>query len=915
MDLWKKSMLIAAVSALFFAFLYIAGTIFEDGDFFTQAEERVYDLFLRFRPARERLDNVVFIDVDDLSIAQAGVFPWPRSVMGDGILRLKEYGVEMAVFDIEYIDQSPPGLDAVYLNRNLPGDFSREFLEISTDVKDLFDAILAGRLPSREAAAYGSRIVAMIDEKREELLSKTYNVARDNDEYLAQAARLFGKAWFTVNMQQEFPLTGEQAERRPAVEQKFAYPVEAAPGVHRGGDVDVLAPIPPIIDAARGGGFTNVTIDKDGVRRRISLAREVNGYWYLQLALAPLMEYLGDPALLYTPGRITLKGAQVPGESGPVDIKIPLDRGGAMMLDWPLTDYRDSFSHLSFAFLSYLDEYEGQLQDSISELFASPVWSFSPHEVLFDAYKILNDLHYFFEVMDETRRLSLSQNSDEQFEAYLSARAELRQGITEFISLGTADQLRRTGAELSELYPEESELINSEIDRALSFIEALDQIFAQVLEIEKKIRETISGKICIIGRSDTGTTDIGVNPFWGRYVNVGTHGVVLDTILSRSFITPLGKEWSILLTLILVPLILILTSLLKPDLRIVLGFVSAVFFPVFSFVLFYARGIFLGPLGMTLAVLVAVIIREAIVFAGSDKERRATRDAFSKYLSPEVVREVLADPSHLKLGGSKRYMSALFTDIMGFSTIAEKLEPEDLVSLLNDYLSALSNVVLDQKGTIDKYEGDAILAFFGAPLDLPDHALRVCTSAIRMKRIEAELNKKYSETGLSPSPLFTRIGINTGSMVVGNMGTESKMDYTIMGNAVNLASRLESANKQYGTWILSGDYTIKTCGDSIVSRRLDKVRVMGIQEPVQLYEILDIRGEASQEVYDRIGLFEEALAIFENRDWKKAQAVFMKILDRFPGDGPSKVFVERCQHYAETPPENGWDGIYTLKEK
>jgi class 3 adenylate cyclase len=171
------------------------------------------------------------------------------------------------------------------------------------------------------------------------------------------------------------------------------------------------------------------------------------------------------------------------------------------------------------------------------------------------------------------------------------------------------------------------------------------------------------------------------------------------------------------------------------------------------------------------------------------------RQAFSTYLSDDVVEEVISDPARLKLGGVNRHMTALFSDIKNFTSIAEVLTPEHLVDLLNYYLSTMSDILLDQKGTIDKYQGDSIISFFGAPLELADHALRACTAAITMKRVENEINRYILENGISPSPLLTRIGINTGNMVVGNMGTQKKMNYTIISNAVNVASRLEGDRK------------------------------------------------------------------------------------------------------------------------
>jgi class 3 adenylate cyclase len=291
------------------------------------------------------------------------------------------------------------------------------------------------------------------------------------------------------------------------------------------------------------------------------------------------------------------------------------------------------------------------------------------------------------------------------------------------------------------------------------------------------------------------------------------------------------------------------------------------------------------------------------------------RRAFSTYLSENVVEEIVSDPARLELGGIKRHMTALFTDIKDFSAIAESLSPEHLVEMLNYYLSSMSDIILQEEGTIDKYEGDAIVSFFGAPLDLPDHALRACTTAVRIKRLENEVNNYIEEKKLSPLPLYTRIGINSGEMIVGNMGTKKKMNYTIVSNAVNLAARLEGVNKQYGTWILASENTIRETGSKLLARRLDRVRVVGINEPVRIYEVVDIFSDAPKALHEKIILFHQALDLFEKRDWESAEIVFNHVQMRFPDDSPSKIYLERCRQYQAKEPDRNWDGVFDLTEK
>jgi len=291
------------------------------------------------------------------------------------------------------------------------------------------------------------------------------------------------------------------------------------------------------------------------------------------------------------------------------------------------------------------------------------------------------------------------------------------------------------------------------------------------------------------------------------------------------------------------------------------------------------------------------------------------RRAFSTYLSEDVVEEIVSDPTRLQLGGIKRHMTALFTDVRSFTGIAEKLSPEHLVDLLNYYLSTMSDVILEQKGTIDKYEGDAIIAFFGAPLELPDHAARACTAAVVMKRLEADVNDYVMKNKISPSPLLTRIGINSGDMVVGNMGTQKKMNYTIISNAVNLAARLEGVNKQYGTWILATENTIRETAGWFLTRRLDKIRVVGIKEPVQIYELLETMEHATHILRHKVDLFHKAIELFEERRWNDAGNGFLQTLKQFPDDGPSGLYLNRCRQYIKNAPSPDWDGVFNMDEK
>ena len=243
-----------------------------------------------------------------------------------------------------------------------------------------------------------------------------------------------------------------------------------------------------------------------------------------------------------------------------------------------------------------------------------------------------------------------------------------------------------------------------------------------------------------------------------------------------------------------------------------------------------------------------------------------------------------------------------------------------LVNILNEYLTDLSNIILNHQGTIDKYIGDAIVSFFGAPITVEDHAWQACVAAVRMKEAEVLLNKRMTEEGGLPMPLQTRIGINTGNMVVGNMGTDMKMNYTIMGNDVNLAARLEGVNKSYASWILASESTWDAANTganagTLLGRRLDRVRVIGIEQPVQLYNILGIKSEASADQVECVKVFHAGLDRYLQKDFEGAKKLFQTASRILPGDGPSEVFAARCAEFIKTGVPENWSGVLTMTTK
>ncbi|MDY6972717.1 MAG: adenylate/guanylate cyclase domain-containing protein, partial [Thermodesulfobacteriota bacterium] len=328
--------------------------------------------------------------------------------------------------------------------------------------------------------------------------------------------------------------------------------------------------------------------------------------------------------------------------------------------------------------------------------------------------------------------------------------------------------------------------------------------------------------------------------------------------------------------------------------------------------LFISSGILFNIVYPLLALSLIYTSLTVFHYLTEERERKKIKGAFSYYVSSSVVNEMLKNPDQLKLGGDKKDLSVLFSDIRGFTTISEGLAPEDLVHLLNEYLTVMTDVVFKYDGTLDKYMGDAIMAIYGAPLNQQDHPSRACHSALEMMEKLNKLNKKWIREGKPPMDIG--IGINTDMMMVGNMGSDQRFDYTVMGDAVNLGSRLEGINKNYRTNILISESTYERVKDEFVCMEVDRVRVKGKTLPVNIYQLLaynqlpETRGQA-------ISLFHQGLELYRRQKWDEAIRVFQGVVDIDKGVGVAEVYIQRSRDLKANPPSPNWDGVFIMTTK
>jgi adenylate cyclase len=325
-------------------------------------------------------------------------------------------------------------------------------------------------------------------------------------------------------------------------------------------------------------------------------------------------------------------------------------------------------------------------------------------------------------------------------------------------------------------------------------------------------------------------------------------------------------------------------------------------------------GVWLDVVYPLLAVLTLYTLLSLHHYLSEQRERRKIRDAFGRYVSPVVVERMLEDPSRLRLGGEQKVLTVLFSDLQGFTSYTERYGAQQMIEILSEYYSRMTERIFACEGMLKEYVGDELMAIFGAPIERADHAVRACTAALEMQDHRRAMTVEWAAMGRPP--IIARTGINSGPMLVGNLGSEYRFSYGVLGDDVNLASRLEGLNKQYGTEILIGENTAQLVFGAFRLREVDVVRVVGKERPTRIYELLaTAKTELSEEQEAALRDYAQALEAYRARRWPDALRLLQAVLARWSNDGPARVLMRRCQAYAESPPPEGWDGTFDATSK
>ena len=905
--------------------------------FFKRFEYQTLDLRFKKRPGIYESPRLGTIDIGPAAINRSGSWPISRRFYAEMMRVLENYGATLMSFDMFFPDPSPLFV-------------TKDQLQRTTKFVADKDMPSARRLLSDMAVGADDELIAAMKETKIAVLGQTFVWAHrgmfSSTEELAARTR------------RQFEAMPDRHKESVRIESKFSVPFDAGDlenGVARAFAVE--PPDPRLLAEAVGVGFAEVLPDSDGTVRQYPLLFQYDGRWHPSLALMGISMSTGVPLrdMKVVPGRrVVIPGARIQDRNGKAvttDIEIPTDHYQRMLVNWA-GDYLDeTFVHIPATLLL---DFRGV--DLIRGTF---------HRYGSDTEKLMAEgIPVVLQQVAERGLLQEGKTAIVIRTLLLAHQAEKLQSggamtrgdfIGTFADADDAGDRALAGSIWDQTYWNGRILELLQADRGKSYEQLKESLdlpdgtekdlrhstemlrlilrngkdpqmwrpfyFFPPQEVSLRGKKTIllspldlADKVLYVGLTATGTHDFNPMPYSARYPMVGLHANATNTILTRQFIHVV-PNWACFLIILgcVVP-----TVLLVPRLHPIAGaafMVVLIAGHVFACgQLFNRSGLWVpmtAPVSGVAVTYLAVIVHK---FLGEQVAKRKVRSAFSTYMTPSVVNQVLKNPDMLRLGGERRVMTVYFSDLTGFTAISEKSSPEELVTLLNEYFEGMTNVIFRYGGTLDKFEGDAVMAFWGAPTPQEDHSYLCCCAALdSLAYLEDVLQPKWLAEG---KPRLTmRAGINTGQMIVGNMGSRTRMDYTVMGDSVNLAARLEAANKTYGTWIMMSEFTREQVIGRIESRELDLLRVKGKQKPVRVYQVLARDGELAPEREKLVHAYNEGLRLYKEREWEAGIEAFQKALVVDNTDGPTKTYLERCRTYLAEPPPADWDGVWVLTTK
>jgi len=943
-----------------------------------RAELQFYDGLVRHFSRVPACGRILHVDIDDDALQRYKVWPWPRDTQADLVRILHELGAEKIVVDITWSEPTAdeirtPNLDPyAELEGGIEqiGELSAENI-VSPD-RELADAIrnagpvyLAFYYDNTKDACSASPLASrMADLLRRDFSLSAQDLAdrletrpQEIEPILAGVKRSVARALIGAKMKTvprptvreihesllKTPFERLTADRQDILAayyrelglqnlRRLCPPVPATlkgklPVVR-----DVIPPIRRLTDRSSPRlGFANFDAESevDGTLRRIPLMVEWEGLLLEQLAFAAVRDSLG-----IHPEEMSVDGSSllIKARGDRPELRIQLDQKGQILINWHARarEWRTCFKHLPV--LQLLRIHEARLRmrqnEALRQTLLGRAMRLVSDERAFAGYRELVS-----RLLDRRRFVHRAVLEDrEQAPEVQQAQNELEE-LTRTIDQQHARStpfIRETWSELSRepdpddpaiaedyrRFREAHEIIEEQVPQ----IEAINRsLSAGEAELLEKLRPRVAGKICFLGYTATALADMVTAPPYDRMPGVLIHSNVYNSFIHKQFRQWAGLGTRLCLIFVFGSVITGVTTLRRPQtsLLFVLGWIGLTL-AITAFGLFDRWNQWVQVLTALITTFIAWALIVMVRYLVTDRQRRQFSKAVSQYVSPAMVRQIADSAQDFSFSPVEADVSCLFSDLAGFTPLSERLGPAGTRAVLNPYLQSMSAVLHRHQALINKFIGDGVFAFFNPPiLPCPTHQVAACEAALDSRQALAELITRHVGTPLSEGfrQLFMRIGIASGPVFVGDFGSEDKLDYTCMGDVVNLAARLESANKQFGTGILICGLTRQAAGERFVYRHLGILVVKGQTRGLPVYELLGRRGEVNGQIEAQAGLFERAVMDFCQRDFPAALARFDQCLAARPGDLAARRYLSQIRHFQAEPPGPDWRGAIELTEK
>ena len=897
--------------------------VFRQVAFLKQVELTTLDVRYRLRPPIRTESGLATIDIDSSLIDQVGVWPVSRRVYAEFIKVLCRYNARLVSLDVLFPD---PG----------PNDISAD------QVRAARQALNAN--PSRADDLLSHMLRSADDELAEE-------IGHSGRVILAQTFRIPGL--LPQNTSPELFLRGGGASE-PRFSDSIGFDITAFSSRFVPQAVSAEPPFRQLMERAAGIGFAQTVQDEDGAVRNYPLFVHYKGRLYPSLAMMGVLTVVEVPLdrVEIRPGQyVRIPDALVSDEQGrrvSRDITVPVDRSLRMIVNWA-GDYLNTFTHfpgnlvLRFGGVDVarrrIHEYADDPGGLIGEGFAATVSELTSRELMTEVEAELAVRNLLLAQLAESMQAANSGGKQLFIEQYAPDGDEETRRLLDHIwmqVLWNREALHRLTSNPGQSDSALKRELNVPEERAASFLHSMkflrfilnsgtDLDSWRPLYFFPPVQVSLEGcgasialspldlenKQVYIGLTATGTHDFNPMPFASRYPMIGLHVNAANTLLTQQFVRPLPAGLSWLLMLVCALTISFFASRLPPVSGVASGILLSGGYCLITQLLFSRAGLWVPVTAGLSAFTVAYLTIVVSNFMKEQREKKTIRSAFSTYMNPSVVNQILKNPDMLQLGGERRLMTVFFSDLAGFTGASEQCTPEELVALLNEYLECMTRIIFRFEGTLDKYEGDGVMAFWNAPVSQEDHACRCCCAALdSVDCLETFLKPKWRDE--NRPVLNMRVGINTGEMIIGNMGSKIRMDYTVLGDAVNLGAHLEGVGKIYGTQIIISEQTYHCVADQMVCRKLDCLRIKGRVEPVQVYELICRKEDEAPGLGPALVSFHEGLEHYRSRRWEQGVESFLTALHYNEKDSVCRLYLKRCEEYTGTPPPDSWDGTVVV---